>query len=133
MIFADKQFLHITTPKPISTNPAIQRGSTSKLFNPNSDTIYPWAETLSLIPKGRRIDETRMLHPYLQEGTQYPDKRFQACITPTNYPSSSIDVQLHRRSLDVSPTLKHSPSDDELVKTSSKSANLPKVDSFVKM
>lgn len=132
MVFADhKQFLHITTPKPISINPASQRGSTSKLFNCQDNSVYPWVEALNVIPRGRLIDESQVLDPYMQR-SQYPDKKFQACITPITYPSSSIDVQIQRQSMDTSSSLELCQSEEDLHNISSKSST-QKVDSLVKM
>ncbi|XP_028515922.1 uncharacterized protein LOC114575378 [Exaiptasia diaphana] len=130
MIFADKQFLHITTPKPIGVNPASQRGSSSKLFDTPSDTVYPWADALSIIPRGRLIEESQILSPYTQ---RFPDKRFQACITPSSYPSSSIDVQIQGSSIDDSPSLEHCRSEEDIHKISSSKKSVQKVGPFLKL
>jgi len=111
-------------------NPANQRGSTTKLFNPQDSSVYQWSETIGIVPRGTRLlDQSELIQPYLRDAGHFPDSRFQACITPTHYASSrSADVHIHRNSEEISPASSY---DGHLLQASSKSANVPKVDRFL--
>jgi len=129
IVFSDKEFLHITTPKPI--NPANQRGSSSKLFNNQGDIMYPWAESLSIIPRGRLIDAAaQILNPYSQ-ATHYPDPIFQACITPSSYPSSSIGIDIQDKTIEDSPVAVHQCRSEEKVHRIPSKPSVPRIGPFI--
>jgi hypothetical protein len=99
-MLGEKEFLRITKPKVIGVNPAIQKGKPLSPYKFNSSTsgdqpevLYPWVDMEGGIPRGRLIEASQIMNRQFYNN-RFPEKGFQACITPSSYPKSGMGVKI---------------------------------------